>query len=105
MEMNGYAVRYSEKTTADYAAEGITLGYEQDYHGYAVFVHAGYTYYLSTHSDNPDFFDETLKNKLIYGATHDPKLYEKANTDLCILAIGSSMSYWCVCRAIIKNSW
>ena len=72
MEMNGYAVRYSEKTTADYAAEGITLGYEQDYHGYAVFDHAGYTYYLSTHSDDPDFFDETLKNKLIYGATHDP---------------------------------
>lgn len=72
MEMNGYSVKYNEKTTADYTAEGITLGYTQDYHGYAVFDHAGYTYYLSTHSDDPDFFDETLKNKLIYGATHDP---------------------------------
>lgn len=72
MEMNGYSVRYNEKTTADYTAEGITLGYTQDYHGYAVFDHAGYTYYLSTHSDDPDFFDETLKNKLIYGSTHNP---------------------------------
>ena len=56
----------------EYAAEGVTLGNKQNYHGYAIFENAGYTYYLSTHSDDPDFFDETLKNKLIYGATHDP---------------------------------
>ena len=72
MEMNGFMVRYSEKTTDEYAAEGVTLGNKQNYHGYAIFENAGYTYYLSTHSDDPDFFDETLKNKLIYGATHDP---------------------------------
>ena len=72
MEMNGYILNYCEKTTSDYAKEGITLGYKQDYHGYATFDHAGYTYYVSTHSNNPDFFDETVKNKLIYGATHDP---------------------------------
>lgn len=64
MELNGYSVQYSEKTNEEYAAEGITLGHKQNYHGYAVFTHNGYTYYLSTHSDNADFFDSVINQIL-----------------------------------------
>lgn len=64
MELNGYSVQYSEKTNEEYAAEGITLGHKQNYHGNAVFIHNGYTYYLSTHSDNVDFFDSIINQML-----------------------------------------
>ena len=64
MELNGYSVQYSEKTNEEYAAEGITLGNKQNYHGYAVFTHNGYTYYLSTNSDNADFFDSIINQML-----------------------------------------
>ena len=30
------------------------------------------SWYVVSNPSAPDFFDETLKNKLIYGATHDP---------------------------------
>lgn len=64
MELNGYSVQYSEKTNEEYAAEGITLGHKQNYHGYAVFTHNGYTYYLSTNSENADFFDSIINQML-----------------------------------------
>ena len=64
MELNGYSVQYSEKTNEEYAAEGITLGHKHNYHGYAVFTHNGYTYYLSTNSDNADFFDSIINQML-----------------------------------------
>lgn len=64
MELNGYSVQYSEKTNEEYAAEGINPGNRQNCHGYAVFTHNGYTYYLSTHSDNADFFDSVINQIL-----------------------------------------
>lgn len=64
MELNGHSVQYSEKTTEDYAAEGITMGSKLDYHGYAVFTHNGYTYYLATNSDAPDFYDSVINQML-----------------------------------------
>lgn len=64
LELNGYSVQYSEKTTEEYVAEGVTLGSELNYHGYAVFTHNGYTYYLATNSDNPDFYDSVIDQML-----------------------------------------
>lgn len=67
VELNGYSVRYSEKTTEEYVANGITLDSntaQLDYHGYAVFARNGYTYYLSTNSDNPDFYDSIITQML-----------------------------------------
>ena len=64
MELNGYSVQYSEKTNEEYAVEGINPGNKQNCHGYAVFTNNGYTYYLSTHSDNADFFDSVINQIL-----------------------------------------
>lgn len=65
MEVNGHSVQYNEKSTDDYKAEGITIGHKLKYHGFAVFTHNGYTYYLSTHSDNPDFYDDVINQMLV----------------------------------------
>ena len=64
VEVNGYTVEYNEMSSDEAAADGWTLGSKLDYHGWAKFTHNGYTYYIATNSDNPDFFELTLEQML-----------------------------------------
>lgn len=64
VEVNGYTVEYNEMSSDEAAADGWTLGSKLDYHGLAKFTHNGYTYYIATNSDNPDFFELTLEQML-----------------------------------------
>ena len=64
VEVNGYIVEYNEMSSDEAAADGWTLGSKLDYHGWAKFTHNGYTYYIATNSDNPDFFELTLEQML-----------------------------------------
>lgn len=64
VEVNGYIVEYNEMSSDEAAADGLTLGSKLDYHGWAKFTHNGYTYYIATNSDNPDFFELTLEQML-----------------------------------------
>ena len=64
VEMNGYTVEYNEMSSDEAAADGLTMGSNLDYHGWAKFIHNGYAYYIATHSDNPDFFELTLEQML-----------------------------------------
>ena len=64
IEISGYTVEYTEMSMEEAAANGLTLGSNLDYHGWAKFTHNGYTYYIATHSDSPDFFDLTLEQML-----------------------------------------
>ena len=64
VEVNGYIVEYNEMSSDEAAADGLTLGSKLDYHGCAKFTHNGYTYYIATNSDNPDFFELTLEQML-----------------------------------------
>ena len=64
VEVNGYIVEYNEMSSDEAAADGLTLGSKLDYHGWAKFTHNGYTYYIGTNSDNPDFFELTLEQML-----------------------------------------
>lgn len=63
-EINGYIVEYAEMTKEEATANGITLGSELDYHGWAKLTHNGNAYYIATHSDNPDFFEMALEQLL-----------------------------------------
>ena len=64
VEVNGYTVECNEMSSDEAAADGWTLGSKLDYHGWAKFTHNGYTYYIATNSDNPDFFELTLEQML-----------------------------------------
>lgn len=62
LEINGYAIEYNEMSSDEAVANGWEIGGSNlDYHGWAKFTHNGYTYYIATHSDSPDFFDFTLE--------------------------------------------
>jgi len=59
--------KYTMLTTAQLEQNGIKADFTQNYHGYTNITYAGKAYYVSTHSDDPDFFDRELVRKLIYG--------------------------------------
>lgn len=62
---------YTERTSEEVDALNIANEFKQNYRGYAQFDYLGNIYFISTASDDPEFFDKTIKNKLIYGSMFD----------------------------------
>jgi hypothetical protein len=76
---------YTERTSEEIDALNLTNEFKQNYRGYAQFDYLGNKYYISTASNDPEFFDKTIKNKLIYGSMFD---LETENSDYLITGPG-----------------
>lgn len=63
-EIGNYSVTCSEISSANAEQYGFFLTDPLEYSGVASFSHNGADYYLSTLSDDPQFFEETLNSLL-----------------------------------------
>lgn len=64
-EIGNYSVTCSEISSANAEQYGFFLTDPPEYSGVASFSHNGADYYLSTLSDDPQFFEETLNSLLV----------------------------------------
>lgn len=65
VDINGYTVAYAQlcsEETAELQAEYMPYG--GSYHSWAKFVHQGYTYYITVHSNDPQYLETVLNSML-----------------------------------------
>lgn len=65
VDINGYTVAYAQLCSEETAElQAAYTQYGGSYHGWAKFVHQGYTYYIAVHSNDPQYLETVLNSML-----------------------------------------